>query len=542
MDKQIFLSFGDYIKSKQDPVGWITVGRIDSRSEPDSRYTFSIMASLDAKDDLLKEYKSEISYYNFGIPTFQLSDDSVAFDTGQMYTEKQITFEPFVIRREFHGVHDSTFDVIQNFILYHSLFFDPKQNAYLDVIEDEKVIEYVSPSHVRISEKYLRDYLAARKMVLVKYHDHRRHSAVSVLDTFGEERKEISITNCDHNYSIMIGQYGMNGEAFSRLLGKDIVLPYPKPKHQDYLLLSGEPQRYEKYAYKIGDDGNEIEESCDQESKNSTGRFLTSIFFKKEVLDKYYSKPRFYEIKDGEIYYLDLWSIPFGENVDGLIHVWLGDLGRIPHNEQIHWKVYNVVPGKSLSKNFVGRQLLGKFTAKDDLCDKLLDLKTSVNDMFVSGFNFKLFMDLPETREYVSKTFHTLTTDEEAAFDIQILNMAKLFVDTINKADLESNTTWRPSNSDENKSLHFLEHFLDEALGNCHHAKTVVSAFRMVQRLRSETGAHVPGSDYGKTLQRFNLDNLNPKARFTKVLEEFHRKLDFLNQIGVVHFRKHHPT
>ena len=308
-------------------------------------------------------------------------------------------------------------------------------------------------------------------------------------------------------------------------------MPYSEPKHQDYLLLSDKPQRYEKYSYKIDDDGNRIEESCDKESENSTGHFLTPIFFKKEVLDKYYNKPSFYKIEDGEIYCLDLWSITFGENDDGLVHVWLGDLGRIPHNEQIYWKAYNVVPGKSLSENFVGRQLLGKFTAKDDPCDKLLDLKTSVNDMFVSRFNFKLFVDLLETHEYVSKTFHTLTTDEEAAFDAQILNMAKLFVDTINKADLESNTTWRPSNSDENRSLHFLEHFLSETLCSRYQARTVVSAFRMVQKLRSATGAHLPGSKYGKTLQSFNLDNLNPKTRFTKILEEFYDKLYFLNQI-----------
>ena len=531
MEMQNFLSFDDYFRAKQDPVGWITVAQIDSRSEPDSRYTYSVMASLSGKDDLLKEHRFEVHSRSFGIPTFQRSNNSVTFDTGKKYTEGQITFEPFIIKREFHGLYDTTFDVIQNFILYHNLFFNDQQSAYLDVVEEEKVVEYASPSHVRINMKYLRDYLAAREMILVRYHDYRRHSAVSVLDIFGEERKEIDITNDTHNFHIVIGQYGMDDDAFSMLVGKDIILPYSEPKHQDYLLLSNRPQQYEKYAYGIDDDGNPIEESCDQESENSTGRFLTQIFFKKEVLDRYYSKPSYYRIEDGEIYYLDLWSISFGENDDGLIHVWLGDLGRLPHDEQLYWKAHNVVSGGDLSKNFVNRQILGKFTAIEDPCDKLLYLKISVNESFAGKFGFKLFNDLPETRRQISDAFHTLTSDEEIAFDNQILYMAKLFVDTINKTELEKNTTWKPSRGDENKSLYFLEHFLDEMLCSRHDAKTVVSAFRMVQRLRSEAGAHLPGSKYFKTLQDLDLDDLNPKKRFTKILEKFYTKLNLLNQI-----------
>ena len=531
MEEQIFLSFNDYFRDKQDSVGWITVAQIDSRSKPDSRFTYSVMASLGAKHDLLNEYRFEVRHLSFGIPTFQHSNNNVTFDTGQKYTEGQITFEPFIIRREFHGLHDATLDVIQNFILYHNLFFDDQRSAYLDVVEEEKVIEYISPSHVRISEKYLRDYLAAREMILVRYHDHRRYTAGSVLDMFGEERKEIDVTNDNHNYHMVIGQYGMNDDAFSMLVGKDIILPYSEPKHQDYLLLSNKPQQYEKYAYRIDDDGSPIEESCDQESENSTGRFLTQIFFKKEVLNKYYNKPSYYRIEDGEIYYLDLWSISFGESDDGLIHVWLGDLGRISHNEQIYWKAFNVVSGIDLSKSFVNRQLLGEFTDREDPCDKLLDLKISVNESFAGRFGFKVFNDLPVTHEHISDAFHTLTSDEEIAFDSQILNMAKLFVDTINKTALEKNTAWKPSRGDENKSLYFLEHFLDEMLCSRHDAKTVVSAFRMVQKLRSEAGAHLPGSKYIKTLQHFNLDNLKPQTRFTKILEEFYIKLNLLNKI-----------
>ena len=532
MDMRIFLSFEDYCKNDlNDPVGWITVAQADPARKPDSRYTFCAMTNLDAKNDLLKDYRWEIHPSSFGIPTFRFSNNKAIFDTGQKYNERQILIESFIIRREFHGLHDNTFDIIQNFILYHNLFFDHNQNAYFDVVKEEKVVEYVSPEHVRISENYLRDYLAARNMILIRYHDHRRHSAVKVLNVFGETRKEIDVLDHDRRYSIVIDQHSMNDNAFSRLLGKDLIYPYSEPKHHDYLIVSNKPQCYEKYAYKVGDDGSNIEKSCDQESAESKGSFLIPIFFNKDVLDRYHNRPRFYKVKDGVINCLDLWSIPFGENDEELVHVWLGDLGRIPYQEQIHWKAHNVVSGGKLNKNFVKQQLLGEFTAQDDPCARLLDLKVQVNETFEKKFNFKLFQDLSETQNYILYTFHTLTSDEEIAFNDQILTMAKLFVDTINNDGLKKNTNWKPSNSQENRSLYFLEHFLIENLNKHHETKKIVSAFRMIQSLRSTAGAHLSGFNYKMELQRYNLDKLTPKNRFVKILEEFYIKLELLNKI-----------
>ena len=531
MNKRAFLSFEDYFEHNQDPVGWITVTRFNSRSDNDSRYIFSAMASLNAQNNLFNKYEFEINPFSFGIPTFERSKNTVTFDPGQKYTTNQILFEPFVIRREFHGLYTDTFDVVQNFILYHNLFFDRDKNAYFNVVEEEQVIEYVSPTYIRVKEKYLRDYLAARKMILIRYHDHRRQNGISVLDTFGKERIERDITEQNYRYHMVIGPYGANNTAFSMLVGKDIVLPYSEPKHQDYLSVSDKPQCYEKYSYKIGDDGNEVEESCDQESEESTGHFLTMIFFKKEILNKYYSKPRFYKIQDGEIYCLDLWSISFGETEDGLIHVWLGDLGRIPYNEQKYWKTYNVVPGSYPSKNFVSRQLLAKFADNEDPCERLLDLRAKLNKTFVDQFNFKLFNDLPDSRKQFLKIFHTLTHNEETEFDGQILIMAKIFVDTINKKNLDKLISQKPSNPNENLSLNVLECFLNEKLGSDHHTRTIVCAFRMVQTLRSAAGAHLPGSKYDQALQRFDLSKHGPKARFVKILDEFYERLYFLNQI-----------
>lgn len=311
-------------------------------------------------------------------------------------------------------------------------------------------------------------------------------------------------------------------------------MPYAEPKRDDYYELSNKPKKYETYVYKIGEDGRYIEASCDQETAGRSGKFLTPVFFKKDVLQKYYGKPKFYTIRDGMIHHLGLWEIPFGENNDGLIHVWLGDLGRIPYGEQTHWKQYNVPPRGGMHKNFVDRQLLGQFTEADSVCENLLTLKDQINANFASCCKFKLFKDLPPGNEHVEANFHTLTTNEEQEFGEQVLNMAKLFVDTLDKTNLKDNVNWRPKSTDEDRSIHFLENFLTEKRVASSDSENIVSSFRMVQTLRSQSGAHLKSTGHDKTLRDFGLGDLDPKNRFDKVVGKFYDSLHVLANLRML--------
>jgi len=524
IDKQRFLRFDGSYPRDQDLAGWIEITCADCENRGDSRYTFSALASLGSQDDLLKRRQFEIDSTFFGMPAFERLDDGVGFNLGQTYEDGGTSFEPFVIKRDFHGLQESMYDIVQNFVLYHNLFFDHKQNAYFDVLKEVKVVEYVSSRRIRISEEYLRDYLAARKMILIRYHNHRRSLDVSMSDVFEKERIEYAKAGTDHKYWITVEPFGNN--AHSSLMGKDVVLPYLEPKHEDYGYLSNKSKRYVTYIYKIAEDGKYVEASCNQEVQ--PGKFLTFVFFKKEVLQKYYKKDRFYTVRDGRVRCLNLWEIPFGENSEGWIHVLLGDLGRIPYDEQTHWRQYNVPPRGEMDRNFVSRQFLGKFTERDSICENLLMLKDQINANFESCYEFKLFKDLPPGNEHVEANFHTLTTNEEQEFSEQILNMAKLFVDTLDKANLERNVLWRPPSTDEDKPIRFLEHFLVERCGAASESKNIVRSFRMVQTLRSQSAAHLKSTKYDKTLQDFGLDDLTPKDRFEKVVGEFYGSLRVL--------------
>ena len=115
--------------------------------------------------------------------------------------------------------------------------------------------------------------------------------------------------------------------------------------------------KFEKFIIGVNEKGKEIKFTCDESklanffgANPNAPNFLTRIFFKKDVLDKYYGKPSKYSIKDGYLLYtredgVNEWGIEIDNNAKNCIGVYLGDLGRMPFEEQKYWKLYNIING-----------------------------------------------------------------------------------------------------------------------------------------------------------------------------------------------------
>lgn len=493
--------FEDYLRNP-DPHGWITVAGITSRSEKDSRFFFAALASPSSADDLLKTLEHEVNPTWFGIPTFAGSDNDVSFELRNRYEKGSVLLEPFVIKRIFHGTRPDTYEVVQDFVLYHDLFFDHERDAYVDLAGDE--IVRFERLHMQVREDSLRDYLAARDRILVLYYDHRRQRDVDVAEVFGEESLGIAGDRKGIRYSLKPSR-NLDG-PISCFCGKRIVRPYPEPSHRDYLSAADKPEKYA--TYECEQDGEYAKKNCDIESGRQPGPFLTHVFFKKEVLSKYHDSS-LYGVTDNTVWYLDFWSLEFGYNGE-LVHAWLGDLGRIPYDEQLHWKQYNVMPRGGMSGKFVRGELFAEFTENKSSCDFLLAIKPKANASFKRRFGFDLFKEtLPDKN---SIGLHDLASDEEREFDEQILNMAKIFVDGINVPDLKCKT--KPT---KNGSIYLLRQFLAEAGMDPGRAERIAGAFHAVQSLRNGA-AHLKG---GVRSMFPGLEKLGPKERFEKIVAGF---------------------
>src|SRR3989449_7861468 len=90
--------------------------------------------------------------------------------------------------------------------------------------------------------------------------------------------------------------------------------------------------------------------------------YLTPIYFRKEVLGKYYGDPDRYSVSDGRLSCFALWGCQIDNNHPTHVVVFLGDLGRdLPYEERLHWRQFNVPPEGGVSKTNFQRSFLAQF-------------------------------------------------------------------------------------------------------------------------------------------------------------------------------------
>jgi len=527
-----FLRFKDWIESTEHlRSDWIIVARDDKPSVRDSRGTFSaLIHDTDRDSQTVLENPEWNLDANFGQPFFSKSKGVIILDLGSKRVDNGIEFEPFTINRHFHTAHENRVEIVQNFVLYHNLYWDCNAQKFLDPVRDEVVIEYLSAEYVRIKTTHLKDYLAARRMILVRFHDHRRFVKENVVRILGKESEESTFRNNDSHYKTYIGrlELGLEHETFSRLLGKDLVRPYDEPIHEDYNWLVDKQKQYASFLIGIDEKGNRVESTCNEEILSNlfvnkgTPNFLTPVYFKQEVLRKYYDNSR-YTASSYEVSFLDMWNIPIAINKEGLVHAWLGDLGGLPYEEQLHWKQYNVAPSGGINEEFYKTQILTQFAEPKDPIYKLHETREQLNRIAKDKFGFAIFKELAKEDGYIIKSIHIPVGNEQKEFDDQLIYLSKYLVDLLSKSDLEAQVSWRPRSSEENTHTRFLQAFLIERLGYSEMlAKQSVDPLRILQALRSQSAAHPKSGEYPKLLERLGM------ARITKQ-EQFRTLVGLLN-------------
>lgn len=157
--------------------------------------------------------------------------------------------------------------------------------------------------------------------------------------------------------------------------------------------------------------------------------YLIPVFFRRDVLTKYYSKPELYSVKDGYLRCGGLWGLRIDNNHEKYVVVYLGDLGRdLPPGERAYWKSFNVTPDGTISDVNWKRHFLGQFTdpEKADLVFKLQFNVFQKNGRrnLVGQFS---------NRYQNFKALRVPITNEQHEFDQQVLALAKVLIDSLNE-------------------------------------------------------------------------------------------------------------
>ncbi|MFW9890122.1 MAG: hypothetical protein ACFFER_18215 [Candidatus Thorarchaeota archaeon] len=234
-----FLSFNDWLAKKEyESHDWIVVARFTDSDNSDFR-TFSCLASIenDSLKTLLSTEDWDILFLGnplrFGWPEImQDSNGKLHYNSGQSAIINGIEFKPFTI---YHQGEDYTihhFELVQNFLLFADAYYDSSRKRYVSYNEDKGVVAKCEEDGGRIvsisvNAHLLKQYLAANRSYLVRYHDHRRWAREDISSHIGEYKKlPIEIDLGVFELLLQRDVVWKDKKSNSRLLGKDVIPPY----------------------------------------------------------------------------------------------------------------------------------------------------------------------------------------------------------------------------------------------------------------------------------------------------------------------------
>ena len=237
MDKTDIIELKDWHSNKNKDSIWTVVGqeKIYRKGNFEMKFfSISVLAETNSPQRLIAE-TTWLTNSDFGNTKIEKDDDGkLYYDQNVKKKFDGILLEPFVMYRVWDRIKDDKeFEVIQDFVLFHNLFFDKNGNA-LDETGDKIIVEInheVNNKEIKIDTEYLRNYLAFKNKVLIRQHEHVAHS-IKKLDKLRDEDTECLSNDDKSNFELRLPDCSViDFNPSSCLRGKDIVLPSSTQKY-----------------------------------------------------------------------------------------------------------------------------------------------------------------------------------------------------------------------------------------------------------------------------------------------------------------------
>jgi hypothetical protein len=270
--------------------------------------------------------------------------------------------------------------------------------------------------------------------------------------------------------------------------------------------------KFEKFSF-LNDLGKEIKFNCDNSKlANNFGanshapHFLTPIFFKKEVLDKYYNHSSKYSVKDGYLFYkneegINMWGMPIDNNQQDCVMVYLGDLDKIPFEEQQHWKLNNLLKKEGkISETSFKRDFKAEACSPEEPVLFFKGKFSSFNGKWKEKFGWFLFKPLNAGDEHHWKSLK-IPSGEQKEFDEKVLSLTKIIIESLNIPKMKEKLIY----NEKDKPILIFDKYLEQK----HKFKSpgAVQYLKNLQELRSKGSAHRKAKDFQKTYKKFDKGN-----------------------------------
>ena len=346
--------------------------------------------------------------------------------------------EPLVHYREFHTSWKSMPELTEEFRLIHNLFQNDTGELWMvDHNSEEVIVGRVLEKKVEVRQDLIRQYLAVRGMHLAIYYASHQRSDLTIAELgIAEEHREVQQdhVSCSH----LVVEDGWDAATFSRRVGKILIPPYPQTHDSVRYFYDGPPKSYEDFIIGINDEGQEVRHTCNKDRLDNffganpgAPQYLTPVWFKATVLDRYYNEPSRFSVVDGYIGCQGLWGHRIdNHNTEGIVCA-LGDLGDLPPQEQAHWKAHNIPPKGGYSETIKQRWFDAEFAASDRIEDDFKTAYSQLADISKRVLGWYFLKPLHEDEQHLLSSIRTSTKNEQKEFDEIIGVVVKTVVDSI---------------------------------------------------------------------------------------------------------------
>ena len=419
-------------------------------------------------------------------------------------------FEPLVILQHHYGVRpEMKPQLSEEFRLYHNLWANEIGTEFIKVNRDgsEEKAAKIGPKCVEVRTPLLRQFQAAKQLDLVL-----RISSYQYLDGAIDEDLlgEVSVVNDRDDVSLSIhAMRPVPRDQLCSVLDGTRVLKAPARERSGMWPFDRRQGTYPDFIIGEDADGDPVKHTCDpEELANNFGKnpgaphYLTPVYFRREVLQRYYEQPEKYSVEDGLVRCGGRWALRLDNDHPDYVMVFLGDLGRdLPESERSYWLAFNIPPTGDPSRTLVRRSIMGEFADPEAPDLRFKSAYGRFNAKWLERFGWTLFKEPEPDDAHVLQRLRIPLNASQPEFEDQVMGLAKVMVDALNERAIQEQL---PTKVKDEKGIGKLDRWMGQE--GYPSAERDIAFLRRLQRLRSKLTAHRKGSDYQQVLAEENVD------------------------------------
>lgn len=429
MEKSTFLlelAIND-INSKFTKAGWVDIFRAGDY------YSGGVYCYLVADTHLrehLKTREKAVWKGSEGRPTVS------TFDLPNGEVSRYASFgiegiEPFLYSKYFPFVKEKYIDVSEEFVNYFRLYEKgtKKDRTYyfFDEVGDMEEVLVITPERARVKQRFLMEYISVRRMHFAICFDFMVVANVSLTE-MGAELQDEDYVSDSGNYNHLIRFCPGSTDLQSWITGKVVIKYDPKKTQKTWY---DNDYEYEEFIIGYDNEGELLSVRCDSDEH----QFFRPVYFKKEVLAKYYNDPAKYHVDGFEIT-CTAFSLKMDNNHDDYVVVFLNYLRMLPQKEQLYWKHYNIAPqpDMGISGSYYDTMVMGSWSRKSDALDvRFKQEYKSFNKSWFDKFGWHFYKEPSGTDVHLFNGLHLPADNSVRSFCDQMLLVVKFTIDSLNE-------------------------------------------------------------------------------------------------------------